>query len=271
MTILSFLPSPTYSIYFNFPDFKHDPQLVNLEGNSFLSDGAIEVTTNAADKAIDGSVGRATFKKPIKLWDATTGRLADFHTKFSFSIKVLDNTSVKGYGDGLTFFLAPSNATLPPGSGGGYLGLISGKASSEQFPTSHFVAVEFDTYKNGWDPDSDHIGININSVTSSMTKPIDGYRKTSGSIGNAWVGYNSTAQNLSVYLTYAEEPVFSGNPIVVSQIVDLRKILPENIIVGFSAATGTAIELHRVFSWEFNSTLEIEERKVNTTNPSNIA
>jgi interleukin-1 receptor-associated kinase 1 len=42
----------------------------------------------------------------------------------------------------------------------------------------------------------------------------------------------------------------------VSTSVDLRQLLPSVVSIGFSSATGVAVELHRIMSWSFNSTLD---------------
>ena len=34
---------------------------------------------------------------------------------------------------------------------------------------NNFVAVEFDTYKNWWDPSDNHVRIDVNSINSSVT------------------------------------------------------------------------------------------------------
>ena len=39
--------------------------------------------------------------------------------------------------------------------------------------------------------------------------------------------------------------------------IDLSKVLPEWVTIGFSAATGMNVERHTVLSWEFNSSLDI--------------
>ena len=77
---------------------------------------------------------------------------------------------------------------------------------------------------------------------------------TNGSTTNVRVSYDSTSQNLSVFLTYATKPVFGWNSNL-SYIVDLTN-LPEWVSVGFSATTGLATELHTILSWTFSSTLE---------------
>ncbi|CAH2042831.1 unnamed protein product [Thlaspi arvense] len=77
-----------------------------------------------------------------------------------------------------------------------------------------------------------------------------------GAKANAWVSYNSTTKNLSVFLTYADKPVFMGNSSVF-YVVDLRKVLPEWVSIGFSAATSQKVEIHNILSWNFTSNLEI--------------
>jgi hypothetical protein len=67
-----------------------------------------------------------------------------------------------------------------------------------------------------------------------------------------------------VFLTFADNPVFSGNSIL-SFIVNLKTILPEWVSVGFSAATGVKTELHTLLSWSFSSSLE-----AGNTPPNNI-
>ena len=48
-----------------------------------------------------------------------------------------------------------------------------------------------------------------------------------GSTVDAWVSYNSTTKNLSVFLTFADNPVFSRYSSSLPYIVDLKTILPE--------------------------------------------
>jgi hypothetical protein len=46
--------------------------------------------------------------------------------------------------------------------------------------------------------------------------------------------------------------------------IDLMKVLPEWVTVGFSASTGTIGEMHNLLSWEFSSTLEQRENDDDT-------
>ncbi|KAJ8640496.1 hypothetical protein MRB53_017190 [Persea americana] len=257
LILFFFLPSVN-SLYFNFSEFVPNAPNIGYEGDAFSSGRVIELTKNQRDVSINGSVGRAFYSQPVRLWDSQTGRLTDFTTHFSFIINAFNQSN---YGDGLAFFLAANGSYIPPASAGGQLGLFSSNPTLNS-TGNQLVAVEFDSFMNEWDPSADHIGINVNSIVSKANMTWRSSIK-SGSTANAWVSYNSSTQNLSVFLTYAENPIFGGNASL-SYIVDLRDDLPEWIYIGFSAATGNFVEIHQILSWDFNSTLEIADEKKKT-------
>ncbi|KAM0943732.1 putative protein kinase RLK-Pelle-L-LEC family [Dioscorea sansibarensis] len=247
---------------FNFSSFDNNPECsgdqkthcVDYQGDTFFNK-AIQLTKNQLGVPITDSSGRAIFAEPLVLWDKDSGEVADFTTHFTFVINAL-NSSV--YGDGLAFFLAPYFSTIPENSSGGALGLFE---DSKKFNGSanEIVAVEFDSFQNEWDPSSDHLGININSIVSvtNMTWPSS---MKDGRIANAWITYNASAMNLSVFLSYESNNLnFNGNSSL-SYIMDFRKILPEMVSVGFSASTGKVIELHSILSWEFSSSLVFKDK-----------
>lgn len=227
------------------------------QGDAFSnSNPGVQLTKNQIDSSLGNSVGRAVYSEPLLLWDSDTRELTDFTTHFSFTIY---STDASNSGDGLAFFLSPYPSTIPPSSAGGCLGLCNG---TTKYNTSAdpIIAVEFDTYPNPeWDPTSAHVGIDINSI-KSVKNVIWITNMTDNRTANAWVSYNSSTQNLSVFLTYIDNPVFSGNSSL-SYIVDLRKFLPETVAMGFSAATGSSIEVHTILSWDFSSTLEARKKK----------
>ncbi|KAB1200352.1 L-type lectin-domain containing receptor kinase IX.1 [Morella rubra] len=249
------------SIFFNFSSFDQDivDKYIKREGDAEVYEEAIQVTKNRRE-SISQSLGRASYKLPVQLWDASTGKVTDFMTHFSF---VIDADVESDSGDGLAFFIAPFESVMPADSGGGSLGLFSTEYNFNKSLNS-IVAVEFDTYKNrDWDPSDNHIGINVNSIVSEVNVTWNISIKNGTRTGNAWVSYNATTQNLSVFLTYSANPVFSGKSSL-SYIVDLTKVnLTERARVGFSAATGDKTELHKILSWSFNSSLEVknENRK----------
>ncbi|KAF6166735.1 hypothetical protein GIB67_005611 [Kingdonia uniflora] len=233
---------------FSYSFFELSPRNISLEGNASSTDGFIQLTTNRRDALLNNSVGRAVYTEPVRLYDSTTGKLADFTTRFTFVIKMLFPPDGA---DGLAFFIAPNGSHIPYNSGGNCLGIISdsSKFNSTKNPV---VAVEFDTFPNAWDPRLDHVGIDVNSIASVATWNTSTLKNGSEAI--AWVRYNSSTQNLSVYLTFALNPVFSEKYFILSYVLDLREVLPEWVTVGLSAATGSSFEVHNILSWEFNST-----------------
>ncbi|KAK1410635.1 hypothetical protein QVD17_37172 [Tagetes erecta] len=248
--VLLFLVIHVNSVSFKFSSFQPNNQMIMYQGDAFTSSG-IQVTKNQRDKPLTNSVGRALYSDAVQIWDKKTRKLTDFITHFSFSMNAL-NSSI--YGDGLSFFLMPFEPEIPTDSFGGYLGLFS-PASAFNSSNNTVVAVEFDSFENKWDPSDNHVGINVNSIISVANVSWSSSIKD-GRTANAWVSYNSSTCNLSVFLSYDDEPFLSSA--VHSSlwyVVDLREVLPEWVRIGFSAATGDWIETHTVFSWSFNSSL----------------
>ncbi|KAE8725665.1 L-type lectin-domain containing receptor kinase IX.1 [Hibiscus syriacus] len=153
--------------------------------------------------------------------------------------------------------LSSSLLLLVLNSAAGRLGLFN---SSQWVSTlGQVVMVEFDTYKNGWDPArlNNHVGINDNSIMSSV---YTGWNASmhSGDTADVLITYNATTKNLSASWSYRS----TNNPQDVSSLnyeIDLKIALPEWVMVGFSAATGVSVEQHILRSWEFSSTLERED------------
>ncbi|XVF15324.1 hypothetical protein REPUB_Repub09cG0141900 [Reevesia pubescens] len=225
-------------------------QNIDFEGDAFPSANVLQLTKNDAIDNLTGSIGRASYTQPVRLWDASNRKLTDFTTHFSFILRAVN---LSEYGDGISFFMAPFESKMPPNSSDGFLALFNPNSNSNS-SNNNIVAVEFDSFRNDWDPSDDHVGININSIVSVKTVTWRSSIKI-GSRANAWVSYNSTTRNLSVFLTYADNPVFSGNSSL-AYIVDLRDILPEWVRIGFSASTGRQVEIHNILNWSFDSSLE---------------
>lgn len=254
VALVYILPS-VRSLEFNFTSFEPNGQNISYENDAFASNGVIQLTKNQVG-ALTDSVGRASYSHPVQLWDPVTGNLTDFTTHFTF---IIQQVSSSQYGDGLAFFLAPFNATTPNNSAGGSLGLFSSGQTSVGISENSIVGVEFDSFKNSFDPSDNHVGIDVNSIVSVTNVSWPSSIKD-GSTANAWITYNATTHNLSVFLTYADNPTFDGNSSL-WYIIDLRTVLPDQVRVGFSAATGAWVEIHNILTWNFSSTLEIVEPK----------
>jgi hypothetical protein len=110
---------------------------------------------------------------------------------------------------------------------------------------------------NPWDPNVTHVGININSIESANSTAWNASFH-SGDTADVWIIYNATTKNLSVSWTY-QSTSNSLEHTSLSYQIDLMKVLPESVQIGFSAATGLETEQHTLQSWEFNSSLDIKE------------
>ncbi|KAL8541738.1 hypothetical protein ACS0TY_002845 [Phlomoides rotata] len=245
---LFLFPIIVSSLSFNFSSFETSDMNVNIsaQGGAYISqeEGLQLTTTDESRILTSNGTGRAIYVKPFHLWDKSSGNLTDFDTQFSFVIQSFkDNCSA----DGLAFFLAPVDSSIPPKSSGGGLGLAYNNVTANVSGVP-FIAVEFDTFSNDWDPVGAHVGIDINSLRSAQSAQWLS-NMTTGKINDAQVRYDSTTKSLSVAFTsYDGNETSSFN-----HIVDLRNYLPEWVSVGFSGATGLCYERNNVKSWSFNS------------------
>ncbi|CAH8298550.1 unnamed protein product [Eruca vesicaria subsp. sativa] len=205
--------------------------------------------------AFSGRVGWATYAKRFAIWDSKTRKASDFTTNFTFKIDI--NTLL--YGHGLAFFLGPPGFIIPPCSSAGFLGLFNEtNGHSSRFPLVH---IEFDTFYNvEWDPYGikSHVGINNNSLASSN---FTSWNATlhSQDICHVQISYNAVQRNLSVSWRYEETSIPSESSSIY-YIIDLVKVLPAEVTMGFSGATGSVMEGHRILSWDFYSSLDVIEK-----------
>ncbi|XP_010273782.1 PREDICTED: L-type lectin-domain containing receptor kinase IX.1-like [Nelumbo nucifera] len=253
------------SLSFNISSFDQKPRDIVLTGDANFSKNGVELTNNQQN-----SRGRATYKDSVRLWDKETRNLTDFTTRFSLTIATINNSLPA---DGLAFFLATSNGSEPPpNSAGSCLGLLTYDDYLDKVclnnTDNQLIAVEFDTYcDDRVDPLYNHVGIDLNSIKSVETTRWYGTITNIGSTVDVRITYNSSTQNLSVFLAYPEKPVAisNGDPDL-SYKVDMRKFLPEWVTIGFSAATGLGgLETHQIHSWEFYSSMEVETKKTNSS------
>ncbi|XP_038690878.1 L-type lectin-domain containing receptor kinase IX.1-like [Tripterygium wilfordii] len=170
------------SLFFNFSTFHTNMPEIEFQGDSFSSGAVLQITKNQADASLTSSVGRVSYSQPVHIWDSKTGKVTDFTTHFSFIMKSVD---LNLYGDGISFFLAPFDSQIPQDSSGGYLALFSPEMAFDNRTSNQIVAVEFDSFKNTWDPSDDHVGINVNSIIS-VTNVTWRSSIKNGSTANAW-------------------------------------------------------------------------------------
>lgn len=244
------------SVYFQVARFDSDAKEVVYIGDAVPSFGAVEFNS----VVYCCRVGQVLYKQRVPLWDSNSGKLSDFVTHFSF---VIDTQKFVPYGHGLAFFLAPVGFTTPLNSAAGFLGLFN-STTSDNPSQGPIVSVEFDSYSNQeWDPPMEHVGINRNSLSSVAYAPWNASLHNKAT-ANAWVSYNSTTKNLSVFWTYERNPSFQGNSNLSYQI-DLKEVLPSWVTIGITASTGQYMERHTLQYWEFNSSLDIKDDNKTTS------
>ncbi|XP_019701951.1 L-type lectin-domain containing receptor kinase IX.1-like [Elaeis guineensis] len=243
--LLSLFVSLASPLSFNLTGNKLNEPNLNLSGDAYFDGSSIQLTSNQKNAPSNQSFGSATYLEPVPLWHKASGTLANFTTNFSFGI---DSGESEG-ADGLAFFLSPFPFEAPRNSSGAGLGLfsVSGNTTWE----NDVVAVEFDTFLNRAfnDTSSHHMGIDIWSISSKKQLDLNATISENGRF-IASVSYNAITLNLSVFLSDVANP---GRNWSLFYVVDLRDYLPENIAVGFSAATGDLYESHSIYSWYFMS------------------
>ncbi|KAK7838961.1 agglutinin-2 [Quercus suber] len=248
-------PYTTSMISFSFPNFLPNDNNITVSGTASKAqvDGhrSIRLTDNVDSSG--GSVGRAYYYKPIPLWDSVANDTTNFTTTFEFVIRTRGPSSRSRFGGGIAFFITSKDSVdAPINSGGGRMGLFNritdGKSSSQM------VAGEFDTWLDTlWrdDPSDNHVGIDVNSLVSKVS---GAWNLTAGDILVATISYDGTSDILSVFLKYLNLP---NLPLNLTHNVKLRDVLPEEVMMGFSAATGGGVPVQAIRSWNFSSTLDL--------------
>ncbi|MED6221295.1 hypothetical protein PIB30_053014 [Stylosanthes scabra] len=225
---------------------------LTLEGNASHSQ-SLNTIQLAGSKINASGFGRVTTRQAhLKVNDSRY----DFTTNFSFLVFTDDPTYT---GDGLAFYIASPKLPIQDGIDGGGLGLAK---SYHHLPHEFsFVAVEFDTYPNGWDPAGPypHLGLDLNSVVSSLTQILYVDFTQREQIFNCSIQYNSGNKRLDVFFT-ADSSTGPGNGRRrFSFPLDLDEFIDDPVTIGISAAVAEKNNTVRysLLSWSFTATLHV--------------
>nr|KAJ0211984.1 hypothetical protein LSAT_V11C400212420 [Lactuca sativa] len=243
MFYLTFTPFAS-SLYFKISSFTSNNNQILYRGSAAPSSGAVQL--NPVNYVCQ--VGQAIYADRVQMWDSSSGKVADFTTRFSFTIDTDDQAN---YGDGFAFFLGPADFQIPPNSAGSFLGLynLSNYRESSQ---NHMIHVEFDSFVDtDWDPSYEHVGINKNSIFSANTTAWSAGNH-SVDVADVTISYSSQTMLLIVSWTYNNPTPETSS---VSYHVDIKEVLTEWVTIGFSAGTGNLKEKNTLLSWEFDSSL----------------
>ncbi|KAG6385833.1 hypothetical protein SASPL_154714 [Salvia splendens] len=248
----------TFNESYNDFDLVRDKDAFILEGNATINIKALQVTYDTASYTfIANLAGRILLNKPFRLWE-DPARQPSFNTSFLVNI----HPNVNGTeGGGLAFVIVPDLAGPPPQSTGRYLGLTNsftdGNSSNKLF------AVELDTSKQDFDPDDNHIGLNLNSVRSVVAKPLAPHNITlysshnvnlSSSLEpkfhNVWVDYDGRIQ---VYIAeqFGQNSATPQKPrdAIIELDLNLTDHVSQDSYFGFAASTGDMTQLNCILRW----------------------
>ncbi|MCO5595536.1 hypothetical protein L7F22_049581 [Adiantum nelumboides] len=241
---ITLLPAPALSLQFNYPTMGRDAIQDHVTGMGNVSFTSEYVDLTGKNNDPFESTGRIYNRKQLLLWDSATQQAASFNCSFSFSIV----PAIKNIppADGMAFFLLdPKLSDVPDKNKGSGLGLPLNALG--------FVAVEFDTYLNDKiDYSDNHIGIDVNFDVVSEKYANLSFGLTNSSFVYSWVDYYSSKSMLEVYATNLSNTKPTSP--VLTHYINLTKILPQSVLIGFSAATGGKAEFHQIHSWSFSST-----------------
>lgn len=241
----------TLSFYFNFPIFTENSKTeLILSKNAHIFLNTIQITSDNQGDLIDYACERAVYKRQFKL--RNNGKTASFSTNFKFNMSPQTlSGGGGGGGEGMAFILT-ANADPPFGSSGQWLGTVTPFTNGTS--EANIVAIEFDTRKNFQeDIDSNHVGLNVNSIVSIAQQPLSsfGVNLTSGRDVYGIIKYDG--ENIYIYVSMSNKTEDQLKNLVISQSLDLS-ILPDVVYVGFSASTSNYTQLNALKSWQFYST-----------------
>ncbi|KZV33122.1 lectin-domain containing receptor kinase VI.3-like [Dorcoceras hygrometricum] len=239
----------SHSLEFAFNGFNTSG--VTMGGSTDIeASGALRLTPKTPNL-----IGHAFHRDPIPMFNSSPNA-SSFSTCFVFQI--LPDLASRG-GFGFAFTLSPSPG-FPGAEGGHYLGVFN--STNDGSSANHIFLVEFDTvngYNEELDKDGNHVGINIDGMTpvasDSATYSVNGTRAKeeidleSGDPVQAWIEYDGFGKLLNVTIA----PIDSPKPIIplLSESIDLSKVVKDSMYAGFSAATGQKYSSHYILGWSF--------------------
>ncbi|EOA36405.1 hypothetical protein CARUB_v10010855mg [Capsella rubella] len=264
--LVLFLANAAFAVKFNFNTFNGDnlfflggAELGPAAKGGIERSGALSMTRDETPF----SYGKGLYMNQIPFKASNTSSPFSFETSFTFSITP---RTKRVSGQGLAFVIVPE-VDNSGSSGGGFLGILNktnnGKAEN------HIFAVEFDTFQNNefGDINGNHVGININSMTSLVAEKagywvqtLVGKRKVwsfkdvnlnSGERFKAWVEFRNKDSRITV--TLAPENVKKPKKPLLQGPRVLNDVLLQNMFAGFTGSMGRAAERHDIWSWSFEN------------------
>ncbi|KAM3406454.1 hypothetical protein ACQJBY_000505 [Aegilops geniculata] len=238
-----------------------DDQLLYLgftAGTNLTVDEAASVTSNGLLELTNGSLGckgHAFYPTPLHFRKSHDDTVQSFSVAFVFAIHSSYPIMSR---QGLAFVVAPS-MNFSTALANQYLGLMNSQNNGNL--SNHIFAIELDTVLNieFKDINTNHVGIDINSLQSIESNPAGYYDDRNGTFqdmvlasGDAmqvWVDYNGEAKKISVTMA----PLQMAKPTrpLISTDYDLSSVLQDPSYIGFSSSGGEVDSRHYVLGWSF--------------------
>ncbi|KAK9664615.1 hypothetical protein RND81_14G056300 [Saponaria officinalis] len=242
-----------FSFSINRPSFPYsiEDEFIHPDGPRIYDD-AFQVTPDSEGGSMNHKSGRMVYFKKFRLWQDK--KVASFNSTFVMTVTpVLSPTGGDApVGEGIAFILA-KDPELPTNSDGQWLGIVN--SSMNGTVQSSIVAIEFDTKKSfPEDIDGNHVGLNINSVVSEEQVSLnssDIVIASGPSKITAMVLFNGSSNLMEVFVFKGINVGSNLTKPLISRTVDVRRYLPSDVYVGFSASTGLGSEVNCVRSWFF--------------------
>ncbi|XP_065855164.1 probable L-type lectin-domain containing receptor kinase S.5 [Euphorbia lathyris] len=219
-----------------------------------ISNNALQITPDSAGNfTLAHRSGRVFFNHPFLLWEnkEDSVKVASFNTSFRINVFRISNSTTVG--EGLAFLIAP-DLNLPQNSDGQYLGLTNSTTDGDS--SNGIVAVELDTFKQEFDPDDNHMGLDIHSIRSNKTVSLSKFgieiSPIETKIYMIWIQYDGLNKSIEVYMAEDGKPKPAIS--ILSSDLDLSRHVKQNSYFGFAASTGSSVQLNCVLGW--NLTVE---------------
>ncbi|KAF8704020.1 hypothetical protein HU200_031504 [Digitaria exilis] len=226
---------------------------LTLDGMSAVAPNGLLALSNGTSQM----AGHAFHPTPVRLRDVPGGAARSFSASFVFAI--VSNFTVLS-DNGMAFVVAPSTR-LSTFNAGQYLGVLN--VSDNGNDGNRVLFVELDTMLNPefQDMNSNHVGVNVNSMRSLLNHSAGYYDDATGAFSNlslisrqpmqVWVDYDGPTTRLQV--TMAPMAVPKPKKPLISAPVNLSAVGTDtDAYVGFSAATGVIFTRHYVLGWSFS-------------------
>ncbi|XP_043706740.1 L-type lectin-domain containing receptor kinase IV.1-like [Telopea speciosissima] len=229
-------------------------------------DGLAQITHNGLLMLTNGTKlqkSHTFYPHPLHFKNLSTGNVFSFSTTFVFAM-VSEYPTIGG--PGIAFVITPS-MKFPGAEAGHYMGLFN--ATNLGNSSNHVIAVELDSLLNldFKDIDDNHVGIDINELTSIKSSPTSFFSDQdhqhhnltliSGQPMQLWVEYNGPQKQLNVTIAPFNVP----KPFIplLSLNLDLARIIIDPMFVGFSSATANVQVNQYVLGWSFRMNGEAGE------------